>query len=79
MSEITPDVVRSYKTFTDKFLCEKDANTYNIRFRRFKVRDIDSDFVLFEVADDSPDEPPESEKDDKKKKRTDQRRKRKRR
>jgi len=68
MSEITPDVVRSYKTFTDKFLCEKDANTYNIRFRRFKVRDIDSDFVLFEVADDSPDEPPENEKDDKKKK-----------
>ena len=68
MSEITPDVVRNYTTFTDKFLCEKDANTYNIRFRRFKVRDIDSDFVLFEVADDSPDEPAENEKEDKKKK-----------
>ena len=52
-SEITPDVVRNYKEFTPKFLCGLDANIYNIKFKRFKVRDIESDFVLFDVSDDS--------------------------
>ena len=53
MSEITPDVVRSYKEFTPKFLCGLDANIYNIQFRRFRIRDMESDFVLFDVGDDS--------------------------
>ena len=57
MKDITIEEVRNYTKFTDKFLCGRNANIYNIRFRRFKVRDIDSDFVLFEVSDDSPDEP----------------------
>ena len=39
MSEITPDVVRQYKEFTPKFLCSLDANTYNIQFKRFRIRD----------------------------------------
>ena len=56
MSEITPDVVREYKEFTPKFLCGLDANTYNIKFKKFKMRDLESDFVLFEVSDDSPDD-----------------------
>lgn len=55
MTEITPDVVRGYKEFTPKFLCKLEANIYNIKFKKFKVRDIESDFVLFEVSDDSPD------------------------
>ena len=46
MSEITPDVVREYKEFTPKFLCSLDANTYNIQFKRFRIRDMESDFVL---------------------------------
>ena len=53
MSEITPDVVRGYKEFTPKFLCGLDANTYNIQFKRFRIRDMESDFVLFDVGDDS--------------------------
>ena len=53
--EITPEVVRGYKAFTDKFLCGFDANIYNIKFKKFKIRDIESDFVLFEVKDDSED------------------------
>ena len=53
MSEITPDVVRSYKEFTPKFLCGLDANIYNIQFKRFRIRDMESDFVLFDVGDDS--------------------------
>ena len=56
MENITPDVVRSYKEFTPKFLCGIKANTYNIRFRRFKMRDMDSGYVLFEVSDDSTDD-----------------------
>ena len=56
MSEITPDIVREYNEFTPKFLCGLDANTYNIKFKKFKMRDLESDFVLFEVSDDSPDD-----------------------
>jgi len=52
-TEITPDVVRNYKEFTPKFLCGLDANIYNIQFKRFRIRDMESDFVLFDVGDDS--------------------------
>ena len=51
--EITHDIVKSYTAFTPKFLCGLDANIYDIKFKRFKVRDIESDFVLFDVSDDS--------------------------
>ena len=56
MEQITPEIVREYKEFTPKFLCGLDANTYNIKFKKFKMRDLESDFVLFEVSDDSPDD-----------------------
>ena len=65
MSEITPDIVREYKSFTPKFLCSLDANIYNIQFRRFRIRDMESDFVLFDVGDDS--EPNKEEEADEKK------------
>ena len=55
IEKITPDVVRSYTGFTPKFLCGMSSNIYNIRFKRFKVRDIETDFVLFDVSDDSED------------------------
>ena len=55
MAEITPEIVREFKEFTPKFLCTRDANTYKIKFKRFKLRDLDTDFVLFDVSDDSPD------------------------
>ena len=38
MDNITPDIVREYKEFTPKFLCGLKANIFNIRFRKFKVR-----------------------------------------
>ena len=63
MSEITPDVVRNYKEFTPKFLCGLDANIYNIQFKRFKIRDMESDFVLFDVGDNSDINNKEEEKD----------------
>ena len=52
MEEVTPESVREYKGFTDKFLCPRSANVYNVRFRKFRVRDLESGFTLFEVADD---------------------------
>ena len=68
MSEITPDVVRDYKEFTPKFLCGLDANIYNIQFKRFRIRDMESDFVLFDVGDDSDNSNQEEEQDQQKKK-----------
>ena len=32
------------------YLCSVDANVYNIDFTRFKLRDIETETVLFEVA-----------------------------
>ena len=66
MTEITPEVVRNYKEFTPKFLCDLDANIYNIQFRRFRIRDMESDFVLFDVGDDS--DPNQQEQMDEKQK-----------
>jgi len=67
MSEITPEVVREYKSFTPKFLCGLEANIYNIQFKRFRIRDMESDFVLFDVGDDS-DSNNQEEQDEQKKK-----------
>lgn len=51
----TVDEVRDLKQYTDTFLCKISDNTYNIKFINFRVRDLDSGFVLFEVKDDSSD------------------------
>lgn len=56
MSNITLDEVRKFPTYTDKFYCKLSDNIYNIRFVNFRVRDLDSDFVLFEVKDESTEE-----------------------
>jgi hypothetical protein len=32
------------------YLCTPDANVYDIEFTRFKIRDLDSGHVLFEIA-----------------------------
>lgn len=47
---ITPDDVLRLAKATDSYLCLPDANHYNIDFIRFKLRDMDSNSVLFEVA-----------------------------
>ena len=35
--------------FSD-YLCEAEANVYNIDFTRFKIRDMETGTVLFEIA-----------------------------
>jgi hypothetical protein len=50
--QITPEYVKSLTNFTDKFFCEIKDNIYKIRFLKFSVRDMDSGYILFEVADE---------------------------
>lgn len=43
------DVLRLTK-ISDEYLCAPDANIYEIDFTRFKIRDLESSAVLFEIA-----------------------------
>ncbi|CAG9331519.1 unnamed protein product [Blepharisma stoltei] len=47
--EITPDYVSQLTEATSTFLCPLSANTYGIEFVYFRVRDLESGMVLFEV------------------------------
>lgn len=46
----TPEAVLSLDRVTDSYLCKTDDNSYNIDFTRFKIRDLDTGMVLFEIA-----------------------------
>ena len=47
---VTPDDVLSLNKITDTYLCSPDANIYGIDFTRFKIRDMETNTVLFEIA-----------------------------
>ncbi|CAG5118094.1 unnamed protein product [Candidula unifasciata] len=51
---VTPDDVLRLPKCTEKYLCPPEANIYGIDFTRFKLRDVDSNQVLFEVAKPPP-------------------------
>lgn len=36
--------------FTSDYLCKPEENIYNIDFTRFKIRDLETGTVLFEIA-----------------------------
>uniref|UniRef100_A0A1Q3F4D0 Putative photoreceptor synaptic vesicle protein n=1 Tax=Culex tarsalis TaxID=7177 RepID=A0A1Q3F4D0_CULTA len=55
---ITPDYVLKMTKITDDYLCAPEANVYDIDFTRFKIRDMESGAVLFEIAKPGPPEPP---------------------
>ena len=46
---VTPDFVLTMQTASDVFLCSLSANTEEVYFGPFKIRDIDSNTVLFEI------------------------------
>ena len=46
---ITPEIVKSLKGPTDKFLCPISANIYEIDFLGFKIRDLDTNTVLLDI------------------------------
>ncbi|XP_052901998.1 protein unc-119 homolog [Anopheles moucheti] len=49
-STVTPDYVLQLNKITEDYLCTPDANIYEIDFTRFKIRDLESGAVLFEIA-----------------------------
>lgn len=49
-SKVTPDDVLALNEITDAYLCSPDANIYGIDFTRFKIRDMETNMVLFEIA-----------------------------
>lgn len=51
---ITPEDVLKLIKITDSYLCDPDANIYEIDFTRFKIRDLESGAVLFEIAKPVP-------------------------
>jgi len=53
---VTPDDVLRMTKVTKNYLCRPEANVYDIEFTRFKIRDLDSGAVLFEIAKPSVDE-----------------------
>ncbi|KAK6190848.1 hypothetical protein SNE40_002625 [Patella caerulea] len=53
---VSPDDVLRLNKVTEKYLCPTEANVYGIDFTRFKLRDLDTGTVLFEVAKPPPSE-----------------------
>ena len=50
--KITPEDVLLLTKVTDQYLCKPEANVYGLDFTRFKIRDLESDSTLFEIAKD---------------------------
>lgn len=49
-STVTPEDVLNLSKITDDYLCSANANIFEIDFTRFKIRDLESGAVLFEIA-----------------------------
>ncbi|KAH7637561.1 unc-119 lipid binding chaperone isoform X2 [Dermatophagoides farinae] len=47
---ISPDDVCSLPSITKQYLCSSAANIYDIEFTRFKIRDMETGVVLFEIV-----------------------------
>ncbi|CAL1573153.1 unnamed protein product [Knipowitschia caucasica] len=54
---ITPEDVLGLQKITDNYLCGPEENIFNIDFTRFKIRDIETSTVLFEIT-----KPPSTDK-----------------
>mmetsp|Transcript_21743 Transcript_21743/g.30728 ORF Transcript_21743/g.30728 Transcript_21743/m.30728 type:complete len:188 (+) Transcript_21743:34-597(+) len=57
MPNFSPADVLKFDRPTEDFLCPLEANTYGVEFLAFKIREMDTKEVIFEVAKD-PDAPP---------------------
>ncbi|XP_047470530.1 protein unc-119 homolog B-like [Penaeus chinensis] len=58
---ISPEDVLRLNKITENYLCSPEANVYDIDFTRFKIRDMDTDTVLFEIAKPPPQETEEGD------------------
>lgn len=48
-SHISPKDILQLVKITEEYLCAPDANVYEIDFTRFKIRDLESGTILFEI------------------------------
>jgi len=55
-TNILPEDVLHLKKATSKYLCAVEDNTYGIEFTRFRIRNIETDFTLFEINKPTPEE-----------------------
>ncbi|CAB3365323.1 Hypothetical predicted protein [Cloeon dipterum] len=51
---ISPEEVLRLPRITENYLCAPDANVYEIDFTRFKIRDLETGTILFEIAKPPP-------------------------
>ncbi|XP_041793114.1 protein unc-119 homolog B isoform X2 [Chelmon rostratus] len=61
--DISPDHVLGLRAVTEDYLCKPEDNIYNIDFTRFKIRDLETGTVLFEIAKPPNSGPVEGEDD----------------
>lgn len=63
---ISPEDIKKLEKATDGYLVDGRKNPYQIDFTRFKIRDIESGAVLFEIAkpEEDPDDEMEIDEDD---------------
>lgn len=47
---VSPEDILQLTSYCDSYLCSPNANIYEIDFTRFKIRDLESGNVLFEIA-----------------------------
>ncbi|XP_014214349.1 protein unc-119 homolog [Copidosoma floridanum] len=47
---ITPEMVLRLPAITENYLCTPEANTYDIDFTRFQIRDLETGTILFEIS-----------------------------
>ncbi|XP_048840734.1 protein unc-119 homolog B isoform X1 [Brienomyrus brachyistius] len=59
--DITPDEVLGLRSVTRDYLCKPEDNVFNIDFTRFKIRDMETGTVLFEIAKPPNSDPLEEE------------------
>ncbi|XP_073168418.1 protein unc-119 homolog B isoform X2 [Lepidochelys kempii] len=59
LETVRPEHVLALGRVTENYLCKPEDNIYNIDFTRFKIRDLETGTVLFEIA-----KPSASEQDD---------------
>lgn len=53
---VMPEEVLRLSKVTENYLCSPDANIYDIDFTRFKIRDMETGTILFEIAKPPPPE-----------------------
>ncbi|XP_075754191.1 protein unc-119 homolog B [Pelodiscus sinensis] len=64
LETVRPEHVLGLSRVTENYLCKPEDNIYNIDFTRFKIRDLETGTVLFEIAKPSASEQDYEDEDD---------------